>query len=522
MRILVGGLSHESNTFNPIITGEEDFVVFRDRELLDPGLLKGSSIRGIVGTLGEEGAEVVPLFFGRGVPNGLVSASFYQNIKDDFLTLAREALREGPIQGICLALHGSMKIQGKAYAGEPLCAEEDLCTAMRALFPGIPMVIALDMHATITPGFLAAVDGVVGYKTAPHTDAAETGAHAARILLKAMNEGLRIGMAHRYIPMMIAGEKSETEAEPMASLIAACRRAENEPGIEAASLLLGFPWADDPHNGATVLLTYTEGGHNSGPSGSPTYIGPPGMGLQIRDKAEQLCAEIARSFWERRGEFQFRTEWYDTRESVETAFTYAEAGERPVFISDSGDNPTAGATADATDLLEALLDTMKRAEGLPSPILYSGFFDAPAAAACIEAGEGGELDITVGGNWDRINGRKVPLRVRVDKVVRAYEPFRSDLVLVRHKKLLLVISSRHIGFGDPELLPALGLRAEDYCIVAVKLGYLEPCFKAIAKKAILATTRGCSNEVIESLPYHRVRRPIYPLDEDMEIGVYKM
>ena len=80
-----------------------------------------------------------------------------------------------------------------------------------------------------------------------------------------------------------------------------------------------------------------------------------------------------------------------------------------------------------------------------------------------------------------------------------------------------VLTSNHIGFGDEELLPALDVKAEDYCIVIVKLGYLEPCFQKIAKRAILAESKGCSNEVLETLDYPQTPRPIYPLDKDMDI-----
>ncbi|MDR0400647.1 MAG: MlrC C-terminal domain-containing protein, partial [Treponema sp.] len=70
--------------------------------------------------------------------------------------------------------------------------------------------------------------------------------------------------------------------------------------------------------------------------------------------------------------------------------------------------------------------------------------------------------------------------------------------------------------GDEELLPALGIDAAAYPLVVVKLGYLEPCFRTIAKRAIMATSRGCSNEVLETIPYTKLRRPIYPLDKDMD------
>ena len=486
MRILIGGMNHESNTLNPIITGEEDFVVYRGKEILNNVLPPNSAAAGIIKTLREADVEVIPTIVARAVPNGVVSNVFYEKIKTEFLESAAAALREGSIDGICLALHGSMKVEGLG------CAEEDLTMALRKIFPGVPMIAALDMHATITPGLLEAVDGFAGYKTAPHIDSFETGSHAARMLLKALKEGVKIRTVHQKIPVMIAGEKTETAVEPMLSLIAACRNAEGQSGIEAVSLLLGFPWADDAHNAVSVLVSYSDN----------------------RETAEKTARDIAASFWEKRNEFKFRSEFYDTREALAAAYKYAEKGEAPVFLSDSGDNPTAGAAGDATDLLEEIIRTMDRTDKLPTPLLYSGFFDAPAAEACINAGAGAEIEITIGGNWDMANGKKIPLRVKVLNTVRSYSTYNSDLVLVSHRNVHIVITSKHIGFGDPGLLPALGINPADYCLVAVKLGYLEPCFESIAARAILATTRGCSNEVLESIPYKKVSRPIFPLDQN--------
>ena len=487
LRVLVGGMNHESNSLNPIITGEEDFVVFRGNEIFEKGMLPFYSCTGIINTLREAGVEVVPALLCRAVPNGVVSAGFYNKISFEFLEGAKQA---GHIDGICLALHGSMKVEGLGPA------EEDLTSALREIFPDVPITAALDMHATITQKLLDSVDGFAGYKTAPHVDCAETGSQAARMLLKALNEKTAIKTACQKIPIMLAGEKTETDSEPMLSLIDECREAEKEPGIEAVSLFLGFPWADSKDNTASILVSFSGGEHHQ--------------------KAEEISLKLAKAFWEKRKNFNFRTEFYNTEESLLTAYSAVENGAYPVFISDSGDNPTAGATGDSTDLLEKILKTIDRADKLPSPFLYSGFFDAPAAAACIKAGEGAELDITLGGNWDTVNGSKIPLRVNVKKICRNYGPYKSDLALVSHRNLLITITSKHIGFGDEELLPALGINPADYCLVAVKLGYLEPCFKKIASRAIMAITKGCSNEDLESIPYKNVRRPIYPLDQEMD------
>jgi microcystin degradation protein MlrC len=498
MRILTGGLNHESNTLNPIITCQDDFVVFYGNEMLTTGLLPGYASTGIITALKEAGVEIVPTVLARAVPNGVVSAHFYQRLKGEFIRLTREALDRGPLDGVCLALHGSMKVEGLG------CAEGDLLGALRELLPGVPVTVALDMHATVTPQMLRGADGFVGYKTAPHVDCPETGAHAARMLLAALNTGKRLFTASCPVPMLIAGEKSESEAEPMVSLIKECRRVEERPGILAASFLLGFPWADDEYNGVSALVTGL--GEGSAPAAA----------------VEAAAAELAASFWARRGDFAFRSEFYGSAEALAVAYrAVREAGERPVFVSDSGDNPTAGAAGDATDMLERVLETLDTADKLPTPLLYSGFYDAPAAAACIKAGTGAEADITVGGNWDTQNGRKIPLRVRVEAVVRDFGPFHADLVLVSHRNLRITLSSKHIGFGDEELLPALGVNAADYCLVVVKLGYLEPCFRSIAARAIMATSRGCSNEVLETIPYQKVRRPLYPLDRDMAWGPHR-
>jgi microcystin degradation protein MlrC len=494
MRILTGGFSHESNSLNPIITAEADFIVLRGGEITGNAAFSRHSSAGIIETLKKGGAEPVPTVLARAVPNGVVSASFYQKIKAEILDRTREAVKRGPIAGVCLALHGSMKVEGD------LCAEGDLCTALRQILPGIPFTAALDMHATITPDLLRAVDAFAGYKTAPHVDSWETGALAAETLLKALKTGKKLYTASQRIPVMVAGEKSETAAEPMASLIAACEKLEkpapDRPAMLAASLLLGFPWADSEYNAAAVLVSAF---------------------AEDRGTADREARRLADEFWRRRGEFSFRTEDYNSKESMAAAYrAVLEGGERPVFVSDSGDNPTGGAAGDATELLEEILASQDQVDRLPSPLVYSGFYDAPAAAACIAAGEGAEIDITLGGNWDRLNGRKIPLRVRVKKIVHDFGPYHSALVLAAYRNMLISITSKHIGFGDGDLLPALGINAADHCLVVVKLGYLEPCFRSIAARAIMATSRGCTNEVLETVPYQKVRRPIYPLDPDME------
>jgi len=488
MRIIMGGMNHESNTLNPIITGDDDFVVFRGQEILEKGMLPYYSSTGIIEALRAAGCEIVPTVLARAVPNGVVSDELYYRLKSEMLERIRSAVASGPIDGICLALHGSMKVKGLG------CAEGDLLSAVREILPDVPLTVALDMHATITDEMLDCANGLAGYKTAPHVDCRETGALAASMLLRSIGEGRRLTTRVRRVPVLIAGEKSESAAEPMKCLLDACRAAEREPGVLAASLLLGFPWADDEHEAVTALVTT----------------------LDDPRKADAVAARLAREFWRRRADFKFRSEHYDSERALQAAFkAVLHDGMRPVFVSDSGDNPTAGSTGDSTDVLERVLANMAVVDSLPTPLLYSGFYDARATAACIAAGEGSSIDIEVGGTWDQVNGKRIPLRVKVLKVARNYGPYHADLALVSHRNMAIALTSKHIGFGDEELLPALGVDPRSHCLVVVKLGYLEACFSDIAAKAILATSKGCSNEVLESIPFKRIRRPLYPIDPDM-------
>ena len=62
---------------------------------------------------------------------------------------------------------------------------------------------------------------------------------------------------------------------------------------------------------------------------------------------------------------------------------------------------------------------------------------------------------------------------------------------------------------------ALGVNPLERKIIAVKLGYLTAMHKKVAARAIMALSSGSSNEILESLPYQKVTRPLYPLDRDI-------
>ena len=130
---------HESNSFNPIVAGENEFRVLRGQEFFE-NFRDNDSLTGVVKTLMDAGYEVVPAVSCRAVPNGEVDYDFYQGIKNEILEVARKENEKKPLDAITLSLHGSMRIK-KIGDDEGYLLED-----FRKLFPDIPIFASLDMR----------------------------------------------------------------------------------------------------------------------------------------------------------------------------------------------------------------------------------------------------------------------------------------------------------------------------------------------------------------------------------------
>ena len=484
-RVVTAGMHHESNTFNPIITGRDDFTIYYGDELFDV-LNDSDSVSGVVKTLQEQGYEVVPTVFARAVPNGVISKDLYLELKQEVLKRAKEALEAGPVDALCLSLHGSMRIE---EIGE---AEGDLLEALREIFPTQPVFSALDMHTTYTERMHRYANGYVGYKCAPHTDCFETGRHAAEMTIKALEEGAKPVSAWVRIPFLVAGEQSETTTEPMKTLISALRECETQEGIMAANYLMGFPWADNSDSSAAVLI----------------------VADSDKDLAASEALRLADLFWSYREKFTFHTETYTLDKVLDVVFEAVEQGPTPVYLSDSGDNPTAGSSADCTGLLAQILEDSRTA-GLAHPVIYGGIFDPKAVAAC--KGKTGEtIELTFGASFDRVTSSPLTVTGKVKKIVEQWSAYKSDLVLFSSGNVDIVLTSKHIGFIDPKMFRDLGAEPSEAEIVVCKLGYLTAPQRTVAKRSIMALSKGSTNEDLPTLPYSLIPRPIFPLDRDME------
>ncbi|MEZ4730752.1 MAG: MlrC C-terminal domain-containing protein [Caldilineaceae bacterium] len=192
-----------------------------------------------------------------------------------------------------------------------------------------------------------------------------------------------------------------------------------------------------------------------------------------------------------------------------------QASEKPVVISDSGDNPTAGGAGDTPYVLERLLTA-----GAQSA-LVAGIADAAAVAACEEAGVGAKVTLSVGGKLDPIHAQPLPINGTVVSLHTVNWPAKARagatvlpnrIAVVAVQGVHVVLTERRTPFHHMSDFTQLDVDPTRYQIVVVKMGYLVPEVDVLARRALLALSPGAVNQDIEHLPYQRIRRPMFPMD----------
>jgi microcystin degradation protein MlrC len=465
MRIAIGGISHETNTFSSLTTGLEQFFIRRGDEVVQGPFW--DSYR-------DQGVELAPTLTAGAAPHGIVCRDAYRQLKEELLERLSQAL---PVDGIYLSLHGAMEVE---EIGD---GESDLVGAIRERAgASVPIVASLDLHGNIAPALVEATDLLTALRTAPHRDGEPTRRRALDHLVRCLREGIRPVATMIKVPLLLPGEFAVTEVEPAHSLYGMLEEIEAVPGILDASLMIGCAWTDSPYTTVSVLV----------------------MASEDRELAHRQAARLAEAVWEQRAAFRPDVETAPPEEAVAQALS---ARERTVFISDSGDNVTAGGAGDNPLFVERLL-----AAGAPDAIV-AGIADAAAVSACARAGSGSRITLSIGGKLDRVNGQPQ----EVTGTVRHLDPAEAPtLAVLQVDGVSVVLTADRRAFTSLAGFQQAGIDPLAHKIVVVKLGYLFPELRDRAPRAIMALSPGFTDLRVEALPYRRVARPIFPLDREME------
>jgi len=283
-----------------------------------------------------------------------------------------------------------------------------------------------------------------------------------------------------------------TSAEPLRSLLASAQELGQGDGVLVANVSSGFPYADVPEMGPSVLVI-TDGDE---------------------ERARREARRLSEQMWGVRGELE--TDLPDAKAAVRLA---NESQEAPIVLVEMGDNVGGGSAADSTCILEELL--RQRSERFVIVI-----YDPEAVQECVRAGERAQVDLEVGGKTDALHGAPVRIRGRArtlhdghyeeTEVRHGGKRFNAQgltaVVELERESLVVLNSLRDPPFSLQQLI-SLGIRPEERRILVVKAAIAyRAAYEPIARRIIEADTPGTTTPNPARLQYTNIRRPMFPLD----------
>lgn len=473
--IAVAGLGIESSTFSPARTESPAFHPQRGEEVLTryPFLAAGESLR--------ECADWHGALVGKSLPGGTVTAKAYAELSTELL----ERLAAMPrLDGLWFDIHGAMTVEGLDDA------EAQLLDRIREVVgPDVIVSTSMDLHGNVSRELVHQSDLITCYRMAPHEDHMETKERAVRNLVDLLTSGApRPVKAWVPVPVLLAGEQTSTRIEPARSIYAAVDDVEAAEGVVDAAIWVGYAWADEPRNRAAVVVT--------GPSRAAVTSG-----------AERLAG----GFWDGRHDFAFVAPTGTLDDCLDEALA---SRARPFYISDSGDNPTAGGAGDVTWGLEHVLARPEFQDPDGPTVLYASLPAPAAVAAAQKAGVGATVTVTAGAEVDDQHAGPLTMTGTVHAIRHGDRDAATEAVL-RVGSVYAILTEFRKPYHHEHDFTDLSLDPRAADLVIVKIGYLEPELYAMAADWRLALTPGGVDQNLLRLGHRRIRRPMFPFDPEM-------
>lgn len=468
-RVAMGGFLHETNTFAPSPATYADFVqgggympMVRGREMLAACAGINLGISGAVEAAERARWELVPLLWAGAIPSAPVTRDAYERIAAELIEGVRKA---GPLDGIFLDLHGAMVCEHLDDGeGELLARVRDV------VGPDVPVVACLDLHGNVTSRMVEMADALVGFRTYPHVDMADSGRRAVQLLARLM-AGERLAKAFTRLDYLIPIPWQCTDLEPAAGLYR--KLAEVEQGaVASASLFMGFPAADFAECGPS-LVAYGE----------------------TAAAAERVVMALADAF--AAAEAHFAGPTFSALEAVAEAQRLVANGTRgPVILADTQDNPGAGGDSNTTGMLRALVEGGVRDAALGLMV------DPEAARLAHAAGEGSLVTLALGGTSGVPGDAPYPVEAMVERLssgrLTATGPFYGGAPLdlgasacLRIGGVRVVVTSHKAQMADREMFRFVGIEPETADILVVKSStHFRADFAPIASHILICLAPG--------------------------------
>lgn len=489
MKILLGGLNQEVNSFSPGKTTEAEYK--RKQYLLGDALIKAASehvraysdlfdaVGGAYNVLVGGGAEVISGGFAGAQSGGIIE----QSMLDGYIAHIKEVTRRSlPLDGVVLVMHGAAQSD---CSDDP---EGDIIVAVREIVgDNVPISVSLDLHGNVTERMVKNANTISLYQHYPHVDIWEAGERAARLCLGLVKGEIAPKMAYVQIPMIVPASAYTTETEPLVSLMNKAHAYVAEGKLLDFSISQMQPWLDVKDGYSSVVA-----------------IG------EDANVAADIAKELAGELWEMR--HAFTTEL----SSVDEVIAIAERNEsgKPVILNDFADSANAGAAGDSAEVIERVLALGSDVRGL----MYLN--DAEFVAACCEAGAGNTVKASLGATISKKLYTPVPVEAEVKALFDGnmfihgnFTNYGSSAV-VKIRNMIVVVTTQHFYPGDPALYRAFGYDPMDFQMVVVKACTSFRAFYGPLTDLIYpVSTKGPATANLLSLPFEKLPRSFYPFSD---------
>ena len=503
--ILIGCYGHETNTSTPDIT--ELFRFGGAENITDPD---GTHLynRGFYDVLiKRDDVRIIPSVAAWACPYGKVDAEADDYISSKILETIKNA---GKLDGILLSLHGAMV----TTASED--GEGDLLEKIRSLVGNdIPVGVMVDLHANITRKMIKNSSWIINYDTYPHIDAFERAAECAEIMLDTLDGKITPVMSCVKLPLL--SEFIPTTKGAGAELLDAIFEAEKHPSVISASISYGFFCADIYESGAAIIV------------------------IADKDKtfAEKTALATAGKMWDLR--HQLKRKFVTPDEALDNICN--NSGEYPAILADCCDNPGGGATGDATHILHKLVEkNIKHA-------VVAFIYDPETVAEAEKIGVGNIGEFNIGSKiFPEITGKVLHAKAYVkaisdghfdtgmeSKVIMgdgnlnttaAWPPVNSQhgkIAALDLNGIIVLATTVQAQTWNDYGIRACGIMPEKQAVIAVKSTvHFRHCFEKYAAKIYEIWSPGLSEQLIAHADLTHSRRPVYPLDENMEVKEFEI
>lgn len=486
MRVFVAGLMTETNSFSAIPTSRRSFdnsVFYRPKQLTPDPEPQAYELLGYGAFLRKaraKGYAAYTSLHAFAEPAAPSRREDYEDLRDEILADLRKAM---PVDMVLLFLHGAQMAQG--YDD---CEGDIIGRARQIVGDDAFIGIELDLHGNTSQAMIAGANALVACRHYPHTDFDQRAEHLFDIGERFVRGDIRVANYFYRVPQL---GMFYTTLPKMAALNAEADAVEQLDSVYAVSIMHGFPWADQPDTGAGVII-----------------VAEPG-----RADVHALARKLGHSF------FAAREETRRLRRSIDDVLDEIQASSLPgpYVIADTADNAGGGAGSDSTFILKRLIEREVRDAALGM------IWDPIAVDFAHDAGIGSTIRLRLGGKTGPFAGD--PLDVEATVLALASDILQTDpaggvrvpigrAALLKIGDIVVVVNTLRQQIYDPECFTGLGVELASMRVVVVKSSqHFYEQFAPLSRRVFYCDTPGSLTLNFDERFYRRLRRPLWPLDE---------